>query len=189
MEDAIYFITHIDKSTWPMGSWLLEPDKVLWVDKKTGYECLIKRLVDLSHFCSYVGITKDHPLYGCSLFQFRTDEKLKNYFNVHGEITMTYQGKEFIEEPGNNNQIGRKYIDGMTHPTEIFWIGIDFVHKNDIIPKVSQNPNENNGKRVYRDIGYVREETEKLAYQLFKFKDEYDKGKIEFELAHYPEMY
>jgi hypothetical protein len=187
MKNLVYFLSYIDKSSWPIGPWLLEPDKVLWIDENTGYECLIKRIEELTHLCSYVGITKDHPLYNCSLFQFKTDSVLKDYFNtIHGGITMTYPGKEFDDEPGPNNQIGRKFIKDMQNPNDIFWIGIDFIHKDDVIPKVSQSSVENNGERIYKDIEYVKSETEKLAKLLFDFKKDYDNGGVNFQRLDYP---
>ena len=185
-DQLIYTLYYIDKTDWPDGPWKLEPDKMLWVDDETGYECLIKRIRNISHLCAYVGITKEHPLFGTSLLQFRRDEKLEKFFDVHGKITMSYPGKVFSDEPGPDDKIGRSVIEGRVHPTDIWWIGIDFVQNDDIIPIIADDPNDNNGERIYRDIGYVSKEITKLAQLLKKFHNEFDAGKIKFEKLNHP---
>lgn len=186
MNQLIYTLNYIDKTDWPDGPWKLEPDKMLWIDEETDYECLIKRVRSISHLCGYVGLTKDHCLYGTSLLQFRRDEKLEQFFDVHGKITMSYPGKFFSEEPGPDEKIGRTFIDGRSHPNEIWWIGMDFVQNDDIIPIISDDPNDNNGERIYRDLGYVSKEVTKLASLLKQFDDEFKSGKIKFEKINHP---
>ena len=44
MNQIIFTLNYIDKTDWPDGPWKLEPDKMLWIDEDTGYECLIKRI-------------------------------------------------------------------------------------------------------------------------------------------------
>ena len=48
----------------PEGPWKDEPDYQHWVDEKTGLDCLIVRQPSGGHLCGYVGIPKNHPLYG-----------------------------------------------------------------------------------------------------------------------------
>lgn len=177
-QQIIYAQTYIDKSNWPDGPWKLEPDKMLWIDEETGFECLIRRIEFISHLCGYVGITKDHPLYEIPLLEYMRNSLLEDYFKVHGNITMTTLGSSFDKEPGPYNKIGRVPMPNMTSPDQIWWIGIDFMQEEDIIPKVSNDPNENNGERVYRDIGYVMNEVNKLSKLLYKFKEEF--GSLSF---------
>jgi hypothetical protein len=186
MNQLVYTLNYIDKTDWPDGPWKLEPDKMLWIDDSTGYECLIKRIRNISHLCGYVGVTKEHPLYATSLLQFRRDETLEKFFDVHGKITMSYPGKFFSEEPGPDNKLGRAFIDGRVHPQEIWWIGMDFVQNEDIIPVISDDPNDNNGERIYRDIGYVAKEVTKLAQLLKKFHEDFDNDEIKFEKLNHP---
>lgn len=56
--------TYIDKSSWPDGPWKEEPDRISWVDEKTGYNCLIRRHPYVGSLCGYVGVKMDHPFYG-----------------------------------------------------------------------------------------------------------------------------
>lgn len=64
------------KARLPEGVWQDEPDYQHWVDEETGLDCLIVRQPSSGHLCGYVGISKDHPLYGikygdCSLPEAR----------------------------------------------------------------------------------------------------------------------
>jgi hypothetical protein len=180
-QHLIYAITYIDKTTWPDGPWKLEPDKILWVDSETGYECLIRRIKEMSHLCGYVGITKEHPLHKASTIEFRSNQILQDYFSTHGGITMSCGGKLFEEEPGPPNRIGRAIVKDLPNPDEIWWIGIDFLHESDLVPIVSSDPNENNGNRIYRDVGYVSKELGKLASVLKKFQKEWEEGSLEYK--------
>lgn len=53
----------VDKSTWGLGPWQEEPDKRQWLDKETGYPCLIVRNARLGFLCGYVGVPRRHPAY------------------------------------------------------------------------------------------------------------------------------
>lgn len=52
--------TNMDKSDWPDGPWMNEPDKEQWTDEATGLPCLIKRNGS-GALCGYVGVTEGHP--------------------------------------------------------------------------------------------------------------------------------
>lgn len=177
----------MDKSSWPNGVWRLEPDKMLWIDSETGYECLIRRVRDLTTLCVYVGIQKDHPLHGTQLVQFRKDESLFNYFNnTHNNITMAIPCKKFQEEPGPDDKIGRAYYENLPEPTEIWYIGTDMINNYDVIPIISDDPNDNTEDRTYRDIDYAYDVVTKLAADLKKFKEDVETGKFKFNKIDMP---
>lgn len=46
------------------GPWLGEADKISWRDGASGYDCIMLRNTDNGFLCGYVGIPKDHPLWG-----------------------------------------------------------------------------------------------------------------------------
>lgn len=186
-DNLLFTLQYMDKSGWPDGPWKLEPDKMLWKDPKTGYLCLIRRVPDLTHLCGYVGISEDHPLYRTQLIQFRRDKTLLDYFNVHGFITMAYPGKEFEQEPGPSNKIGFAPIEGQPNPTDIWWIGIDMLQNEDVVPIIADDPSDNTPERTYRDLGFLIKELEKLAGLLEKFKDEYEEGKLKFTRKEEPD--
>ena len=53
----------IDKSSWGLGEWLNEPDKIQWVGSDSDYDCLIVRSKISGSLCGYVGIPKNHPCF------------------------------------------------------------------------------------------------------------------------------
>lgn len=55
----------MDKSKWRDGPWQNEPDKKQWQDADTKMPCLIVRN-NVGALCGYVGVAKDHPLFGVS---------------------------------------------------------------------------------------------------------------------------
>ena len=118
--------------------WEIEP-KIMEFDH-TGMKCIILRMPRLLHLCGYVGLLPEHPLYGKD-YNFRAVSRLE----VHGGIT--YCGS---------------HPNGISHT--LWWIGFDCAHAGDLCPG-------NDMKRsteFYKDIHYVKHETEQLAEQLAK---------------------
>jgi hypothetical protein len=155
----------VDRIGWPKGPWDDEPDRVDW-KTVAGFPAIALRHSS-GHWCGYVGLPLDHPAYG------KSDEDV---VDVHGGIT--YAGKCagyvcHIASPGE--------------PDEVFWLGFDFAHCNDVSPNAFD---EKNGwvewskddrvgywgpsatmcrgqiKGHYRDIAYVREQCERVGAQL-----------------------
>jgi hypothetical protein len=82
-----------DKSGWGEGPWQQEPDKIQWLDPETMLPCLIVR-GPVGSWCGYVGVTKNHPLYGVSYSQCPQacgedwcDHRPESTLNAHGGIT------------------------------------------------------------------------------------------------------
>ena len=99
---------------------------------------------------------------------------------------MSYPGKSFESEPGPDDKLGRAFIEERPTPDKIWWIGMDFLQNTDIIPYISDDPSDNNGQRIYRDIGYVSKEVTKLATLLQNFKEDVENNKITFEKLEHP---
>lgn len=51
-----------DKSKSLNEEWKKEPDKKQWLDKNTGFPCIIRRSGG-GAWCGYVGVSKDHPYF------------------------------------------------------------------------------------------------------------------------------
>lgn len=151
-------------------------------------ECVVA-MMGIGHRCGYVGVDKNHPLYGCtyhehSSFLEKWDEELKSeeigkrgitpifcwdgkeitpqiWFNVHGSLTYS----------GGDDEYPIK-MDG------VWWFGYDCGHCTDkpSIPDVenissrqSLNKLDNEGfynDGVLRSLEYCIEECESLAKQL-----------------------
>lgn len=54
----------IDRTGWSSGPWDDEPDRIDWVDDRTGYPLLMKRNDPFGFWCGYVGLPPGHPWHG-----------------------------------------------------------------------------------------------------------------------------
>jgi hypothetical protein len=152
----------IDKSQWPeRGPWDAEPDKAQWTDEATGFPCLALR--NHGSWCGYVGVTRDHPMFGQDYDHFDIE--------VHGGLTFS----GFCQEGKGERRICHTPEPGQ--PKLVYWLGFDCAHAWDRRPITSQQEMEINLQikkefplsgfdEVYRDLDYVRSECRSLAAQL-----------------------
>lgn len=118
------------------GPWSVEPDHLQWVHN--GLRCVIRR----NHsgaLCGYVGVDKQNRFY-------ETDYNDVD-FDVHGGVTFS----DF------STRMGAEESDG-----DLFWFGFDCAHAGDVVPSLKHHFDVD----VYRDIDYVKQQTERLADQL-----------------------
>ena len=76
----------IDKSGWSRGEWDDEPDKMQWVDEQTSMPCLIVRN-NGGALCGYVGVGRNHPLFGKDYNDCISPEKHEGPVDYHYECT------------------------------------------------------------------------------------------------------
>lgn len=139
----------IDKSGWPLGPWLEEPDRVQW--QYRGYSCLIVRSEVSGALCGYVGVAEGHPWYG------KDYEDLPDV-EVHGGLTYS---RFRTENPQNSEQ-----------EKALWWLGFDCAHSGDYLPGMAhvtvllaEWTMMDSG---YMDLEAVRWETEFLVMQALK---------------------
>lgn len=141
----------LDKSEWPDGPWMTEPDRVQWTH--AGYACLIVRS-RMGQLCGYVGVPAEHPDFGQSY------DSVDKEIDVHGGLTYANECAGAIchvPEPGL--------------PDQVWWFGFDCAHAYDLVPRfvaleaLHSLPNFTR-EDTYRDMSYVTRETERLAEQL-----------------------
>ncbi len=135
--------------------WENEPDFLDWIDGE--YGCRIIRHPHFKHLCGYVGVNKDHVLYGMS---YDSINDLYPDLNVHGGLTYS---DLFISEE--------------LPTSELWWIGFDCGHCHDFQPGYIELL-KNRGvislamsDTVYRTIDYVKENVTKLVKQLRESED------------------
>ena len=46
----------VDKTGWPEGPWMTEPDKLVWIDVDTDLDCMAVRAPTTGAWCGYVGV-------------------------------------------------------------------------------------------------------------------------------------
>jgi len=136
----------------PHRPWESEPDEANWVDAATGYKCRIVRNEHTGTLCGYVGVPREHRLYGM-VYQYAE----KNYpFHAHGGLT---------------------YSGGMGEGDVYHFFGFDTAHAGDLSPgllAVTMQWYEGGPIRgeTYRTWDYVKNNVQMLAWQLLY----YDKG-------------
>jgi hypothetical protein len=136
------------KELWPAGPWHKEPDRLEWVDKSTGYPCIaLRNMHATGAWCGYVAIPTSHPYHGVNYNDIDLD--------VHGGLTYS-------------RKCQGDAITGVCHESkdedDVWWLGFDCAHGNDIAPLVSCWFGE------YCDLEYVKKECTKLAKQLKKLE-------------------
>lgn len=169
----------IDKSTWGPGPWQDEPDRVDFLH--AGFSCLLLRHTFHGHFCAYVGVPREHPLYG------RPHEELSGGLDVHQGVNYAASCEGYV-----------CHVPAPGMPDEVWWIGCDFGRTFDLSPgrvarfreaqrmaveagapwassfdsiiETETNGDEFFPRPVYRALPYVRHQCERLAEQLARLR-------------------
>jgi hypothetical protein len=147
-----------DKKTWIDGPWKQEPDRMEWTHR--GFPCLMVRNTAVTgSWCGYVAVPPDHPAYE------KPYDKVD--VNVHGGLTYADHCR---------GHVCHKPKDG--EPDTVWWFGFDCAHAFDLMPRmrtlmkaIAKELNQPDlgtdyFPERYRDVAYVKKETEKLADQL-----------------------
>lgn len=159
--ETIEYRNVINKTTWPRGPWDREPDKKQWRDETTGLPCLIVRGPS-GALCGYVGVPSGHPWHGQDTDSVGTympkpdghDEAW--YPDVHGGLTFSGACQH-----GDNPAEQICHIPGPGEPDDVWWLGFDCAHYRDFTPAYGSIGRDD----VYRTLGYVTAQVEKLAGQ------------------------
>lgn len=144
----------------PKGPWTQEPNIATFLYK--GYPCLVIRNPKSAILCGYVGIHPKHPL-----AQIDYDKIEMADLNVHGGLTY-----------GNTNDLW----DELTSMKNLYWLGFDAGHIDDIIPAAEHLNDDEEYKmyelltlvtemmdsdrtfeKAYRTMDYMKAECEKLV--------------------------
>ena len=127
--------------------WETEPNHAEWVDEDTGYKCRIMRHDHFGQLCGYVGIPKNHPLYG----KHYSDDEVEN-LDAHGGLT---------------------HSSTDTDDKDTWWFGFDCSHGGDLRPYMlvhlignGHTYTPDKGSDVYRTWEYVEREVRELSRQL-----------------------
>ena len=155
------------------GPWENEPDKLAWIDARTGKDCILLRQ-PAGEWAGYVGVSPAHPLWGFS------HDALPTYagIRVHGPIDYA-AGCEEDEEPQISvchvlggparrphrpSRKSRSSIGDDEH-SDTWWFGFTANQPGDLLPN-RVRPLEAEEGRTYRDIHFMYDEVTRLAGQL-----------------------
>lgn len=134
--------------------WLTEPTYERWIHP-SGLVCEIARADVLDNWRGYVQVPEDHPIRLFDLDPQGWDDTNPKYikFSVHGGVTWASAGN-LIYCPDK----------------DVYRIGFDCAHAWDISPKYTSLFPGHPCDVQWRDIEYVRAETNSLAEQISKIK-------------------
>lgn len=152
--DNVIFIEFYDKKKFPKGIWLNEPDLCSWENK---YPCLIFRDMDIGIWKGFVGIDGYHHFYGKSINEIiNISNGMDLCLSVYGGLTMS--GKL----PSKYKHLNKNF----------WWFGFETSHGGDLMPMIDYDfdANKDLSNMTYKDIRFVRRETNKLSNNLFKLK-------------------
>jgi len=152
--DNIVYIEFFNKKDFPTGEWSAEPDFVQW--SAYGLQCLAIRDMKLGSWRGFVGLEKSHKGYSQSHAELLESGWMPN-LEVHG--TLTFAGKL----PAKYKELNKS----------TWWVGFECSHGTDYLPlvKVDQSSpfyTSLRSQQVYKNIHFVRKQTNQLAKQLLR---------------------
>lgn len=156
MTSNIIFIEFLNKKNLPPGVWMSEPDFCQW--ESFGLTCIAIRDMKLGIWKGLVGLPKEHKAYGKSCEALILEDWGMN-LDVHGGVCIS--GKLPTKQKDLNK--------------ELHWIGFECCKGEDLLPSISFKLNDPilemlQGNQTYKDLKFVRKETNNLARQLVRIK-------------------
>jgi hypothetical protein len=176
------------KSSWGVGPWQHEPDRVEWNDERTGLACRIIRNMIFGNLCGYVGVPPTHPYFGwdrdddIKLAPGDLDDATIDDVGVVDALIYALEGgtekgtiplSMTLKAHHGITWSGELAGGGDAQTSRLWWFGFDCGHAWDVSPamdrlfdryKIDEHPIIPD--RKYRDIDYVRKEVTALAFQL-----------------------
>lgn len=155
----VIFIEFYDKKHFPPGKWLSEPDLCSWEHYELS--CLAIRDMSMGIWKGFVGIPENHPFYLKTMDDLlKSPDLLEIFFSIHGGLA----------------GVGRLSVKYKDFAKNLWWIGIETSHGSDLMPllKMELNGDPDMAKllsgQTYKDLRFIRRETNKLARFLSKVK-------------------
>ena len=172
------------RELWGEGPWQIEPDRVDF--RHAGFACLLHRN-RAGNWCGYVGVPPGHPLHGVGYSDespalAEALERRKKHpigDNPGMAVMLACLTGELAPRPeivldvhGGPTYSGACqghlcHVPEAGEPDALWWFGFDCGHSDDYTPAYDHEYRLSFKRHaVYRDLAYVRRETESLAQQL-----------------------
>jgi hypothetical protein len=149
----VIFIEFYNKQNFPKGAWMSEPDLCAWEGK---LPCLVLRDMNMGIWKGFVGLEESHPYHGKALEELlKIPETMEIFFSVYGGLSGVGR------LPAKYKEFAKNY----------WWVGIETSHGGDLMPLITyENVEMKPGNQTYKDLKFIRKETNKLASALFRIK-------------------
>lgn len=150
----LIIIEFYNKKDFPPGIWLNEPDLCFW---HHGLPCLAVRDMSMGIWKGFVGLDASHSLY----------EKPMDYI-----LGIPQALDLFRAAYGGISGIGKLSSKLSNYAKNCWWIGIETSQGEDLMPLIKLDPDMAKAlsNQTYKNLHFIRRETNKLAKQLLKLK-------------------
>lgn len=151
-------LVFLNKKHFPPGKWKNEPDICSWT--KYDLSCLAIRDMSLGTWKGFVGIGIAHPLYFMDLESILKEPQMIDAFlAIYGGISSA-------------GKLPSKYKD---YADNLWWIGCETSHGGDYMPLLKIDTSDLDMAKMlsgqtYKDLVFIRNETNKLAKYVSRFK-------------------
>jgi hypothetical protein len=153
----VIYIEFFDKTIFPKGAWLSEPDLCSWKHK---LPCLAIRDMGMGIWKGFVSVDETHPYYGKSVDEIlKIPSAMDAFLSVYGGLS-------------GAGRLPTKYKD---YAKSFWWIGIETTHGGDLMPLIRLEGSDADvakltSNQTYKDLRFIRRETNKLANLLYAIK-------------------
>jgi hypothetical protein len=154
----IITIEFLNKKDFPPGKWLNEPDLCFWYHHEM--PCLALRDMSMGIWKGFVGVSEEHSLFEQPIEHLvALPQALELFQCAHGGIS----------------GVGRLSAKHQNFAKECWWIGIETSQGGDLMPLLKLDKGDPiiekfMSNQTYKDLHFIRRETNKLARYLIKIK-------------------
>lgn len=153
----LIFIEFYNKRNFPPGKWMSEPDFVSWEHK---LPCLAIRDMAMGIWKGFVAVDDKHSYYGKSVEDLL---KMPDGLDIFSAVYGGMSGAGRL--PAKYKEFAKNY----------WWIGVETSHGGDLMPLIKLDDSDPNmakmiSNQTYKDLRFIRRETNKLANLISKIK-------------------
>lgn len=153
----VIFLKFYNKQKFPPGKWVSEPDYCKWT--RAGLTCVALRDMSLGVWKGFVGLQSNHTFFGKSVEDMLKVPQMQDAFlAVYGGICSAGYLPDKYEEDAK----------------KLWWVGIETSHGGDLFPllKMDNSPDMDIllSGQTYKDLLFIRKETNKLALFVSRIK-------------------
>lgn len=151
----VIYLKFYNKNKFPPGRWQSEPDYCKWFQH--GLICVALRDMSLGIWKGFVGLDKSHPCFAKSVDELiQAPNMLDAFFDIYGGISSAGYLPDRYEEDAK----------------KFWWLGCETSHGGDLYPLLKADPAMDNllSGQTYKDLLFIRKETNKLARYVSRIK-------------------
>ena len=131
---------------------------LIWGDDD--YQCMAIKNRQMGHWTGYVSVPRDHPWNRVDYSSCTEKPKCGDTYCSHSPDSIIYVH-------GGVTFSGHREDISSVNPRD-WWFGFDCAHAEDFIPGIHREEEREEGRLIFRDFSFVKEQCESMAKQLKK---------------------